>query len=40
LIFVDRIEGELEVCEKEDKSTIDIPLKELPAEAQAGDGLS
>jgi hypothetical protein len=35
--IVDRIEGELAVCEKEDRSTIDIPLKELPAEVQAGD---
>ncbi|OIK08184.1 DUF3006 domain-containing protein [Bacillus sp. MUM 13] len=35
--IVDRIEGELAVCEKEDRSTEDIPLKELPAGVQAGD---
>jgi hypothetical protein len=38
-LIVDRIEGELAVCEKGDRSTIDIPLNELPVEVQAGDVL-
>jgi pyruvate kinase len=36
-VIIDRFEGDLAVCEKEDKSTIDIPLKDLPEEVQPGD---
>ncbi|MED4226491.1 DUF3006 domain-containing protein [Neobacillus cucumis] len=38
-LIVDRFEGDLAVCEKEDKSMIDIPRKELPKEIQVGDVL-
>jgi pyruvate kinase len=38
-VIVDRFEGELAVCEKEDKSMIDISRKELPEEVQVGDVL-
>ena len=36
-VIVDRFEGDLAVCETEDKSMVDIPKKELPKEVQAGD---
>jgi pyruvate kinase len=36
-VIVDRFEGDLAVCEKEDKSMVDIPKKELPKEVQPGD---
>ncbi|PLS19051.1 DUF3006 domain-containing protein [Bacillus sp. M6-12] len=38
--IVDRIEGRLAVCEKEDGSFVDIPLDELPFGVKAGDVLS
>ncbi|MDR4947806.1 DUF3006 domain-containing protein [Neobacillus cucumis] len=38
-VIVDRFEGDLAVCEKEDKSMIDIPRKELPEEIQVGNVL-
>jgi hypothetical protein len=36
-VIVERFEGDLVVCEKEDKSMVDIPKKELPNEVQPGD---
>jgi len=38
-VIIDRFEGEIAVCEKEDKSTIDILLKDLPNEVRPGDVL-
>ncbi|WP_342399985.1 DUF3006 domain-containing protein [Weizmannia sp. FSL W8-0676] len=35
--IVDRIEGEFAVCEKDDRTTVDIRLSELPSGVQAGD---
>lgn len=37
--IVDRIEGEFAVCEKEDRTTVDIRLSELPSGVKAGDVL-
>ncbi|KYC62718.1 DUF3006 domain-containing protein [Heyndrickxia coagulans] len=37
--IVDRIEGEFAVCEKEDRTTVDIRLSELPSAVKAGDVL-
>lgn len=34
--IVDRIEGEFAVCEKDDRTTVDIRLSELPSGVQAG----
>lgn len=34
--IVDRLEGEYAVCEKEDKSFLDIPLKHLPDGVKEG----
>ena len=36
-IIIDRFEADVAVCEKEDKSFIDIPLGELPEEVKEGD---
>jgi hypothetical protein len=36
-LIVDRCEGDLAVCEKDDKSTLAIPLSELPLEVRPGD---
>lgn len=36
-VIVDRIEGTVAVCEKEDRSTTTIELDKLPAGVQAGD---
>jgi len=36
-VIVDRFEGDLAVCEKEDKSMVDIPKKELPSDVKPGD---
>ena len=38
-LIVDRIEGNLAVCEKSDKSMVDIHLTELPVDVKAGDVL-
>ena len=38
-LIVDRIEGNLAVCEKSDKSMVDIELKKLPKNVRAGDVL-
>ncbi|MEK5266693.1 MULTISPECIES: DUF3006 domain-containing protein [unclassified Heyndrickxia] len=35
--IVDRIEGEFAVCEKDDRTTVDIRLSELPSGVHAGD---
>ncbi|MED4313336.1 DUF3006 domain-containing protein [Heyndrickxia coagulans] len=35
--IVDRIEGEFAVCEKDDRTTVDIRLREIPSGVQAGD---
>lgn len=36
-VIIDRIEGNIAVCEKEDGSFVDIDVKELPADAKQGD---
>ena len=38
-VIVDRFEGEYAVCEKEDKTMIDIERSKIPAEAKEGDAL-
>jgi len=38
-VIVDRFEGEYAVCEKEDKTMMDIPVKNLPVGAKEGDVL-
>ena len=38
-LIVDRIEGNLAVCEKSDKSMVDIHLTKLPDDVKAGDVL-
>jgi hypothetical protein len=38
-IIIDRFEGEIAVCEKSDRTMLDIPRSSLPAEAKQGDVL-
>jgi hypothetical protein len=38
-LIVDRIEGNLAVCEKSDKSMVDIELTKLPDDVKEGDVL-
>jgi hypothetical protein len=38
-VIIDRFEGEYAVCEKEDKTMIDIERSKIPAEAKEGDAL-
>jgi len=35
-LIVDRIEGNFAVCEKEDKTMVDIPLADLPEDLREG----
>ncbi|MCM0648603.1 DUF3006 domain-containing protein [Clostridium swellfunianum] len=39
-VIIDRFEGEYAVCEKEDRTMIDILKSKLPANAKEGDVLS
>ena len=36
-LIVDRIEGDLAVCEKSDKTMVDIELTQLPEDVKEGD---
>lgn len=36
MLTIDRIEGDLAVCEKSDCTMIDVPLSEFPGEAREG----
>ncbi|BAU28582.1 hypothetical protein DFP93_105186 [Aneurinibacillus soli] len=36
-VIIDRIEGKVAVCEKADKSMIDIEVDQLPKHVKAGD---
>jgi hypothetical protein len=38
-VMIDRFEGDFAVCEKEDKTMIDIERRKIPAEAKEGDAL-
>lgn len=38
-VIIDRFEGDFAVCEKEDKTMIDIERSKIPAEAKEGDVL-
>ena len=38
-VIIDRFEGHFAVCEKEDKTMIDIERSKIPAEAKEGDAL-
>jgi hypothetical protein len=38
-VTIDRIEGDIAVCEKEDLSTVDIPLARLPKGVKPGNVL-
>lgn len=38
-ITIERIEGDIVVCEREDMTTIDIPISELPADIKVGNVL-
>ncbi|WP_455662206.1 DUF3006 domain-containing protein [Pradoshia sp.] len=38
-LIVDRIEGDLAVCEKSDKTMVDIELTQLPDDVKEGDVL-
>lgn len=38
-VIVDRFEGEYAVCEKEDRTMIDIPVKDIPTGVKEGDVL-
>jgi hypothetical protein len=38
-VIIDRFEGDLAVCEKADRSMINIPRSKLPSEAKEGDVL-
>ena len=37
IVIIDRFEGEMAVCEKDDRTMIDIPRSRLPPEAREGD---
>lgn len=37
MYIIDRIEGEIVVCEKEDKSFVDLALELFPSGVKAGD---
>ncbi|MGN1400824.1 MAG: DUF3006 domain-containing protein [Bacillus sp. (in: firmicutes)] len=39
-LIVDRLEGKLAVCERPDKTMINIPIEELPSGIKAGDVIS
>ncbi|MBE6067445.1 MAG: DUF3006 domain-containing protein [Clostridium lundense] len=39
-VIIDRFEGDFAVCEKENKTMIDIPKEILPEEAKEGDVLN
>lgn len=39
-VIIDRFEGNFAVCEKENKTMIDIPKEILPEEAKEGDVLN
>jgi hypothetical protein len=36
-LIIDRFEGDYAVCERADRTTVDIPRNELPRQAQVGD---
>lgn len=38
-ITIDRIEGDIAVCEREDMTTFDMPISALPAGTKAGNVL-
>jgi len=38
-VIIDRFEGEFAVCEKEDRTMMEIPIKDIPAGAAEGDVL-
>jgi hypothetical protein len=38
-VIIDRFEGEFAVCEKEDRTMLEIPVKDIPAGAGEGDVL-
>lgn len=38
-LIIDRFEGKFAVCEKEDKSMVDVEKDKIPKEAKAGDVL-
>ena len=38
-VIIDRFEGRMAVCEKEDRTMIDIKRVDIPAEAKEGDVL-
>lgn len=38
-VIIDRFEGDFAVCEKEDKTMIDIERSKIPDEAKEGDAL-
>jgi len=38
-VIIDRFEGDFAVCEKEDKTMIDIERNKIPDEAKEGDAL-
>jgi hypothetical protein len=38
-VIIDRFEGDFAVCEKEDRTMIDIEISKLPSEAKEGDVL-
>jgi len=39
-VIIDRFEGDYAVCEKEDRTMVDISLVNVPSEAKEGDVLS
>lgn len=39
ILIIDRFEGNFAVCEKEDRSTMNIPREKIPATAKEGDVL-
>lgn len=39
LLIIDRFEGDHAVCEREDRTTVDIARAELPRKARVGDVL-
>ena len=37
MIIIDRMEGNYAICEKEDRTMVNIKIQELPKEAKEGD---
>ena len=38
-VIIDRFEGDIAVCEKSDRSMVNIPRQKIPADAREGDVL-